>query len=702
MTEAFDPYVQWLGIEGGRRPGNHYELLGINLDENDPAEVARAADTLTARIRSVRPGPHVAEWQRLLDAVAEAKTCLMDPTAKAAYDRSLRGHAAAPGPAAPPSQGMGQAAPVAGRPPGSSGSPPPPAAAYGTPVSGPYASSPVPPQGSPVPIGAATPSPAPPRFADDTPAGSFPAPAPATRRTSKAKPSAAQMAVYGLTLAFLVMAAAFAYLLYQRRPGAATAQRAMSKADPNSALAPQRPAQRPGLTTPSQTGGAPSPENPRGSSRQRAPSSKQAPPPIEGPKLGGNPKTPAEPKAQEPPRGQEETGRAVQQPPGQQAAPKQSATRVPPVDGARQKAFGEAVADLRFAMSEHDVAGAQKHLQAAAANAQTPQERAEIDRLDTLLGHLEEFWKGMSRIVAGLESAEVLPVGDTFVAIVEVRPEQLTIKVEGQLRTYQIDRMPSRLVQALASAGFADDPATKVLVGTYFLVDPDGDSARTRQLWQEAARGGIDVRDLVPELDRWTAASAASGSPAPHRTAAPPNPQRLQQALQAVREKFQAEYGQATGVAGKARLAKLLLEAGGATDDDSDLRFVLLGEARDLAIAAGDSKLAFQAIDQIAGFYRVDALTMKTAALIGVVENARGSSAHRSIAQNALQLTEQAVQARRLDDAKKVAEVALSAARKSNNRPLMQQAVLVNQQVEALQKQADPRGATRQPVPPQP
>jgi hypothetical protein len=390
------------------------------------------------------------------------------------------------------------------------------------------------------------------------------------------------------------------------------------------------------------------------------------------------------------------------EPPGRQAAPKKPATPVPPIDQQRQKAFAEAVADLRFSMSEHDVAGARKHLQAAAANAQTPEERGEIDRLDTLLGHLEEFWKGMSRVVAGLESAEVLPVGETFVAIVEVSPEQLTIKVEGQLRTYRIDQMPSRLVQALAGARLADDPATKALVGTYFLVDPDGDPARTRQLWQEAAQAGIDVRDVLPELDRWTGASSASGSHAPRRTPPSPNPQKLQHAEQAVREEFKAEYAQATSVAGKARLAKLLLEAGGATGDDPDLRFVLLREARDLAVTVGDCELAFQAIDQIAGFYRVDALAMKTAALAGAVENTRGSSAQRSIAQNALELTEQAVQARRLDDAKRLAEVALSAARKSNNRPLMQQAALVNQQVEALQKQADPRGTTRQPVPPQP
>jgi hypothetical protein len=294
----------------------------------------------------------------------------------------------------------------------------------------------------------------------------------------------------------------------------------------------------------------------------------------------------------------------------------------------------------------------------------------------------------MSRIVAGLESADVIPVGDSFVAIVEVSREKLTIKVEGQLRTYQVDRMPSALVRALASSGFGDDPATKAIVGTYYLVDPDGDPARASQLWQEAAQGGIDMRDVAPELGQWQGPAAASGSPTPQRTDQPPSAQTLQQADETVREKYKAEYEQATSAAGKARLAKTLLEAGAATEDDSDLRFVLLREARDMAVAAGDCELAFQAIDRTASFYQVDVTAMKVAALTGAVENARGSSAQSSIAQNALELTRQAVEARQLDDAGKLAEVALSAARKSSNRPLMQQAMLVKQQVEALQKQA--------------
>jgi hypothetical protein len=91
VEEAFNPYRRWLGIPGGRRPEDHYELLGIARFERDPTVIAQAADVLTARLRSMRPGPHVAEWQRLIDVVAGAKTCLLDPQAKAAYDASLRG-----------------------------------------------------------------------------------------------------------------------------------------------------------------------------------------------------------------------------------------------------------------------------------------------------------------------------------------------------------------------------------------------------------------------------------------------------------------------------------------------------------------------------------------------------------------------------------------------------------------------------------
>ena len=88
---------------------------------------------------------------------------------------------------------------------------------------------------------------------------------------------------------------------------------------------------------------------------------------------------------------------------------------------------------------------------------------------------------------------------------------------------------------------------------------------------------------------------------------------------------------------------------------------------------------------------------MKTAALAEAAKKARGLSAQKQVAQTALELIAQAVDTRQIEEARQLAEVALSAARKSSSRPLMQQAVLVVDEIEALQKQAEEqRGTARE------
>ena len=89
MADTFDPYSEWLGIEGGRRPPDHYRLLGLKQFESDPELIARAADAALAQVRRVRPGAHLAEWSHLLDRINLTKTCLLDPATRKAYDERL-------------------------------------------------------------------------------------------------------------------------------------------------------------------------------------------------------------------------------------------------------------------------------------------------------------------------------------------------------------------------------------------------------------------------------------------------------------------------------------------------------------------------------------------------------------------------------------------------------------------------------------
>ncbi len=90
MTQSFDPYRDWLGIEDPSRPLDHYRLLDLPQFEDDPQRIAQAADLAMAKIRKIRPGARIADWGRLLDQLNGVKVCLMDPASKAAYDAGLR------------------------------------------------------------------------------------------------------------------------------------------------------------------------------------------------------------------------------------------------------------------------------------------------------------------------------------------------------------------------------------------------------------------------------------------------------------------------------------------------------------------------------------------------------------------------------------------------------------------------------------
>ena len=126
MSEAFDPYLHWLGIRDPQRPPNYYRLLGIELFESDPDIIAGAADRQMAHIRSFQSGPRSAESQRLLNELAMAKVCLLNPTKKGSYDAALQAESVLSAPIGPLggfTQSLAQTPGVVGKVP----PPPPPA-----------------------------------------------------------------------------------------------------------------------------------------------------------------------------------------------------------------------------------------------------------------------------------------------------------------------------------------------------------------------------------------------------------------------------------------------------------------------------------------------------------------------------------------------------------------------------------------------
>lgn len=90
MSEAFDPYHRWLGIPPEDQPPNYYRLLGLKLFESDADVIDSAVNRQMAHLRTFQVGPHAALSQNLLNEVATARVCLLNPTKKAAYDDSMR------------------------------------------------------------------------------------------------------------------------------------------------------------------------------------------------------------------------------------------------------------------------------------------------------------------------------------------------------------------------------------------------------------------------------------------------------------------------------------------------------------------------------------------------------------------------------------------------------------------------------------
>ena len=90
MSDDFDPYYKWLGIGPEEQPANHYRLLGIRLFEADRDVIDNAVYRQIAHIRTFQLGQHVELSQKMLNELAAAKVCLLDPAKKAAYDAMLR------------------------------------------------------------------------------------------------------------------------------------------------------------------------------------------------------------------------------------------------------------------------------------------------------------------------------------------------------------------------------------------------------------------------------------------------------------------------------------------------------------------------------------------------------------------------------------------------------------------------------------
>ncbi|MDG2221399.1 MAG: DUF1080 domain-containing protein [Rubripirellula sp.] len=91
MPESnIDPYHKWLGISPKDQPANHYRLLGVDPFETDLDVIESAAARQISHVRSFSLGPHAELSQAVLNQLAKARSTLLNPQTKIAYDQKLK------------------------------------------------------------------------------------------------------------------------------------------------------------------------------------------------------------------------------------------------------------------------------------------------------------------------------------------------------------------------------------------------------------------------------------------------------------------------------------------------------------------------------------------------------------------------------------------------------------------------------------
>ncbi len=169
--------------------------------------------------------------------------------------------------------------------------------------------------------------------------------------------------------------------------------------------------------------------------------------------------------------------------------------------------------------------------------------------------------------------------------------------------------------------------------------------------------------------------------------AAQPMPERaaVAAAQRVVLDTYRKEIG---GGDKLAAVRTLLIAAGGSTDDNVG-QAALFMAAADVAADAGELRLAFQAVDEMAAHFEINAPDVKVKYIEAAVKDARTADARTVLIQCALELIDEAVQAGRFEAADAATKVAQSTAAKLRDAELRKDVAAAKRALDARRKSRD-------------
>jgi hypothetical protein len=151
-------------------------------------------------------------------------------------------------------------------------------------------------------------------------------------------------------------------------------------------------------------------------------------------------------------------------------------------------------------------------------------------------------------------------------------------------------------------------------------------------------------------------------------------PSRAEQAaaLKVIRELFKADYSK-SAPAGRLALAERQIQTAADSGTDPASQYVLLREARDNAVAAGDPNVALAAVDAMTGRFAVDAAPLVAETLTALERQSRSRQVALAVTDAALDAMEKDAAADRFDVLARLSPVAERAAAKAGSPELKKQ-----------------------------
>jgi hypothetical protein len=149
-----------------------------------------------------------------------------------------------------------------------------------------------------------------------------------------------------------------------------------------------------------------------------------------------------------------------------------------------------------------------------------------------------------------------------------------------------------------------------------------------------------------------------------------PDPASQARAEEQIRSRFADKYAQRDPLARRA-LAHLLLITAEEPAADASARFVLLRESHDIAVRAGDARIALAAVDEMARYFVIDDVEMRVKTLAEAAQNSFSAETSESAAETGLALADRMQNENHYDEAYRCAVIANTAAQRSRQPALI-------------------------------